>query len=229
MENHIPFNTGEQLDFLGLGEDFLDMMLMSQSVDPFALSYQDMYIDSEPIIGNQTSPLFGGQYPEPDYFSPQIQNFATEGHSPELIGSYDLMDGVCVTGEDFSVFLNNTNQNEYLTTHENPTSPKNPRQTTPQKTSAPPTPTQTPARKQKLEDGLSQFVGVKHSGRKIKQRKSFEPDRRKEVDQVRKVGACLRCRITKAKVGPASCCLKGKLLTASSIPSVNLICLVLAA
>jgi hypothetical protein len=210
MENHIPFDTGEQLDFLGLGEDFLDMMQMSQSVEPFAFSYQDMYIDSEPTIGNRTSSLFGEAYPEPDYSSTQNQTFATVGHTAEIIDVYDPMDGAYVADEDFSIFLNNNNQTEYQTTYENPT---NPQQIDPLETSDFPIPAQNPAaRKRKLEDGLSQFVGVKNSGRKTRQRKSFAPDRRKEVDQVRKVGACLRCRITKARVGPASCCLKEQLL-----------------
>ena len=51
-----------------------------------------------------------------------------------------------------------------------------------------------------LEDCLFEFEGPKPSNTSKKRRKPFSNKRRREVGQVRRAGACIRCRITKTPV-----------------------------
>ena len=186
MEKHTPFDSSEELDLFGLGEDFLDMMHMSQYVDPFALPYQEMDIDTG---------LPMGPYPELDCSS--SQTFGIFENSAAFLDAYEPTDGANTMDVDFSMFYDNTSQSQDQIA---PQSPSNSQQISPPENPGSLIPRTDPAKKRKFEDGLSEFVGVKNPGRKRRQRKSFAPDRRKEVDQVRKVGACLRCRITKTRV-----------------------------
>lgn len=159
---------------------------MSQSVDPFAYEDVDLEID----MGNLIS-LSGGPYPEQGYSDAQSYPFMN-GLEPVV--------GASIADEDFSMFFDST-QTEEQTVNQDTTIPQ---QSYPLETSVPPTQAQSPGKKRKLEDCLSQFEGVKNLGRKRRQRRTFAPERRKEVDQVRKVGACLRCRITKSRVSTQS-------------------------
>ena len=52
----------------------------------------------------------------------------------------------------------------------------------------------------KFKDYLHEFEGGPDLGPPRRKRRKFEPDRRKEVSQLRKVGACIRCKLTKSPV-----------------------------
>ena len=52
----------------------------------------------------------------------------------------------------------------------------------------------------RLEPGYSTFPATEDSGRKHKRTKFEDPKRRNEVAQVRKEGACMRCRWNKIPV-----------------------------
>ena len=59
----------------------------------------------------------------------------------------------------------------------------------------------------KLSDCLYEFEGVPGAESKGRKRKRFASERRKEVDQLRKVGACIRCKLTKSPVSRSHCVL----------------------
>jgi len=61
-------------------------------------------------------------------------------------------------------------------------------------------PSASATRKRKFKDCLSEFVGTTIYT-VPRRRNSFTAERRDEVSQVRKAGACNRCRILKMKVG----------------------------
>jgi hypothetical protein len=65
-----------------------------------------------------------------------------------------------------------------------------------------PTPIQLGMNGIRFQDCLSEFVGTVQISPNINatRRKPFSPTRRKEVGQVRKAGACLRCKLTKTTV-----------------------------
>ena len=52
----------------------------------------------------------------------------------------------------------------------------------------------------KFEDCLSEFAISQASDKTIRRRKRFSNERRKEVDHIRKAGACIRCRLMKTAV-----------------------------
>lgn len=56
-----------------------------------------------------------------------------------------------------------------------------------------------PSEQKHFTDYLFEFEGVPSQILRRKRRR-FSPVRRKEVDQLRKVGACIRCRLTKSPV-----------------------------
>jgi len=52
----------------------------------------------------------------------------------------------------------------------------------------------------KFEDCLSEFAIAQASDKTMRRRKRFSHARRKEVDHIRKAGACIRCRLMKTAV-----------------------------
>jgi hypothetical protein len=58
----------------------------------------------------------------------------------------------------------------------------------------------TPLTQQRFTDCLHEFEGVPNQPPLRRRRKNFSSARRKEVEQLRKVGACIRCRLTKSSV-----------------------------
>lgn len=52
----------------------------------------------------------------------------------------------------------------------------------------------------KFEDCLSEFAVAQASDKTTRRRKRFSNERRKEVDDIRKAGACIRCRLMKTAV-----------------------------
>jgi hypothetical protein len=195
MCEQIPFSAGDEFDILGLGEDFIDMMQMSQYMDPFALSCQDMGPNMGDSLNNQTAFPLGELHLELDVFN--YHNFATSDNSASFL---DSCAGLEIVGLDDEppMFYSTTGQNYDGTGNTTLTNPA--QSSLLVDASGLTVSTTNPAEKRKFEDGLSQFIGINDPGPKRKHRKRFAPDRRKEVDQVRKVGACIRCRITKTKV-----------------------------
>jgi hypothetical protein len=57
-----------------------------------------------------------------------------------------------------------------------------------------------PPEKRNFEDCLSEFVGTEPMVKGTKHRKRYSTDDRKKVDQVRKAGACIRCKLMKTTV-----------------------------
>ncbi|KAE9377782.1 hypothetical protein N431DRAFT_478944 [Stipitochalara longipes BDJ] len=63
----------------------------------------------------------------------------------------------------------------------------------------------------RFEDCLSEFVIAQADDKTIRRRKRFSNDRRKEVEHIRKAGACIRCRLTKTACKlelPCASCMK---------------------
>jgi hypothetical protein len=194
MDEHM-FGTGEGLDILELREDFLDIMEMSQYMDPFSLSYHDIGAGGEASTNNRSSS-------QPSETNQELDSLTDYNLliPDDMASFFDGYSGLDAAGFEngISPFLNDSGLNEDQASGEYPATIQ---QTTfPTQEDELQAPLLPPAKKRKFEDGLSQFIGVKNPGRKTKQRKPFVPERRKEVDQVRKVGACLRCRITKTRV-----------------------------
>jgi hypothetical protein len=52
----------------------------------------------------------------------------------------------------------------------------------------------------KFEDCLSEFAVAQANDKTTRRRKRFSNERRKEVDHIRKAGACIRCRLMKTAV-----------------------------
>lgn len=57
-----------------------------------------------------------------------------------------------------------------------------------------------PRRTRTFEEGLSQFAATQAVEKLSRHRKPFSSERRKEVDHIRKAGACIRCRLMKTSV-----------------------------
>jgi hypothetical protein len=51
-----------------------------------------------------------------------------------------------------------------------------------------------------VEDGISVFYSTSGVGVQFKRRKKYGPERKEEVNAVRKVGACIRCKLQKKSV-----------------------------
>jgi hypothetical protein len=56
------------------------------------------------------------------------------------------------------------------------------------------------AEKRRFEECLSEFVGTESVDKGTKRRKRYSAENRKKVDQVRKAGACIRCKLMKTPV-----------------------------
>lgn len=54
--------------------------------------------------------------------------------------------------------------------------------------------------KRRFEEYLSEFVGIESVDKGPKGRKRYSTENRKKVEQVRKVGACIRCKLMKTPV-----------------------------
>jgi hypothetical protein len=54
--------------------------------------------------------------------------------------------------------------------------------------------------KRRFEECLSEFVGLESVDKGTKRRKRYSTENRKKVDQVRKAGACIRCKLMKTPV-----------------------------
>jgi hypothetical protein len=54
--------------------------------------------------------------------------------------------------------------------------------------------------KRRFDECLSEFVGTKSVDKGTKRRKGYSSEDRKKVDQVRKAGACIRCKLMKTSV-----------------------------
>lgn len=58
--------------------------------------------------------------------------------------------------------------------------------------------------KRKLEECLSEFVGTRPTNATKKGRRPFSTEGKKKVDQVRKAGACIRCKLLKTQVSQSA-------------------------
>jgi hypothetical protein len=58
----------------------------------------------------------------------------------------------------------------------------------------------TRSEKRRFEECLSEFVGTESVDKGTKRRKRYSTENRKKVDQVRKAGACIRCKLMKTPV-----------------------------
>lgn len=59
--------------------------------------------------------------------------------------------------------------------------------------------------KRSFEDCLSEFVGTEPVVKGTKRRERYSTEDRKKVDQVRKAGACIRCKLMKTPVSISVC------------------------
>jgi hypothetical protein len=67
--------------------------------------------------------------------------------------------------------------------------------------------------KRSFEDCLSEFVGTEPVVKGAKRRERYSTENRKKVDQVRKAGACIRCKLMKTPVSHLKMLLPRKLNT----------------
>jgi hypothetical protein len=67
--------------------------------------------------------------------------------------------------------------------------------------------------KRRFEEYISEFVGTESVDKGSKHRKRYSTEDRKKVDQVRKAGACIRCRLMKIPVSHLRILLPRKLNT----------------
>jgi hypothetical protein len=74
--------------------------------------------------------------------------------------------------------------------------------------------------KRRFEECLSEFMGTESVDKGTKRRKRYSTENRKKVDQVRKAGACIRCKLMKTPVSHLSILLPRKLNT-NPYSSVN--------
>jgi hypothetical protein len=72
-------------------------------------------------------------------------------------------------------------------------------------------------------DCLHEFEGMPNRTAPRRRRKRFDPMRRKEVDQLRKVGACIRCRLTKTPVSLAGHNILKLQLSCASVNWIDLV------
>lgn len=201
MVEQSPISTTEEMDLLRLGDGFIDMMQMSQFVDPFTIPWQDIDTELDSYMYDQSFTLYSQPSPTLDSGYLQDQFFLVSENPVTSFEEHTTPIIVDHTNKDFSVFGKNPTHSEDQI---EPESPPEPCQIITLESAETPVSLPGSQKKRKFEDGVSQFVGVEHPSRKMRQRKPFEPERRKEVDQVRKVGACIRCRITRSRVRNSS-------------------------
>jgi len=196
MGEQMPLATVEGLEILEAGDDFIDMIDISQCEDSYSLSLHDIGAGVGVSAYSQSSSQPYETNFELNHFNDY--DLSMSDNSASFLDTYTGLSIAGLVDDGLSMFYNTTFQNydgarnealAYHQTNSLPVAAKN------LEISA-----VNPPEKQKFEDGLSHFIGMKNSGPERKQRKRFAPDRRKEVDQVRKVGACIRCRITKTRV-----------------------------
>ena len=162
-------------DLLGLGDDFLDLLQVSQSLDAFELPAEDLLFDIDQWVEEQSPLVFGEDYSLTHISSNQSLEVALAySQARESRSEYDL----CSSG---SVSCSNSSSISIV--------PENMPSVTPLKN----------PEKRRFEDCLSEFPGTLPVDIATKRRK-FSTEGRKKVGQVRKVGACILCKLMKTPV-----------------------------
>lgn len=185
-------------DLLGLGDSFLDVLDISQYMDPLVPLNQEPDLDlgmtSEGLsfssvdeLQSETPPWdLPGQEGSLDYLSLPLDL------NPHPMDIPQALEDPCVfLPEDYGSITPNHTHSRTLSNVS--TSSQECGSSTKPKPSA-------NTKKRKFEDGLFEFVGIQDPNKKARRRTKFGTERRKEVDQLRKVGACIRCRLTKTRV-----------------------------
>ncbi|KAH8685530.1 hypothetical protein BGZ60DRAFT_395392 [Tricladium varicosporioides] len=196
-------------DLLGLGDSFLDVLDISQYMDPLVPLNQEPDLDlgmtSEALSFSDVDEL---QSETPPWDLPGEEEPLGYLSLPLDLNPYKM--DIPQAPEDSCVYL--PEDYESITPNHTHSRTLSNASASSQEfgTSIKPRPSAN-AKKRKFEDGLFEFVGIQNPNKKARRRTKLDIERRKEVDQLRKVGACIRCRLTKTRCRidlPCASCLK---------------------
>jgi hypothetical protein len=165
----------ESFDLLGSGDDFLDMLQMSESMNPFELPSEDMLFNLDQWIEEQAPLALKEDYTQIEISSNQNLDVAIAYAQVSEPGSETDLSGSSSVSSSNSSSLS-------------PIPPNNPSVTPPKKT-----------QKRRFEDYLSEFLGTQPVDTATKRQK-YSTEGRKKVWQVRKAGACIPCKLLKTPV-----------------------------
>lgn len=160
-----------------LDQDVFDSFLVSEWIDSFDVPHTKPLNVQNSVAEDKTVPLLGGD--------PSTLDFAND--FAHLVMSYDLNPDVTVTPRSQSV------SSETVSVHLPPESCLTQVNFTSNVPSRKP-------EKRKFEEYLSEFVGTQPVEKIARGRKRLSDEGRKKAYQVRKAGACIRCKLMKTPV-----------------------------
>jgi hypothetical protein len=154
----------------GLDQDFFDEFLVSEWSDSFDLPSSKQVSAGDVMAEEEAAPFYDNDFANLNFANDQEYLFASCDRTPKASPQPHLFSHITPLGQFSSPVQLAFNA-----------SPR-------------------PSEKRRFEECLSEFVGTESVDEGAKRRKRYSPENRKKVGQVRKAGACVRCKLLKTPV-----------------------------
>jgi hypothetical protein len=160
-----------------LDESFFDPLMLSEWIDSFDVTCGDQANSEIAMAEDEVVPFLN---------DPSAADFTND--FPHFLLSYDVVPNVTITPQSGSV------------SSESSSTALPPLQTSSTEIHPASSVSLRKPEKRRFEEYLSEFVGTEPMNKTTKGRKQLSSEARKKAYQVRKAGACIRCRLMKTPV-----------------------------